>query len=127
MNGVFLKVGYNDYQPELAESYISTGSGYLCSTFFLPLGLPRNHAFWTDPAEDWTSLKLLNGNQALSIDESYREEDTFSTILKRFFYRYRYLNQFEKRLVKAIFLLFFVFAVGGYVLCLIMHFRNPRK
>ena len=123
----FLKVGYNDYQPELAESYISTGSGYLCSTFFLPLGLPRNHAFWTDPAEDWTSLKLLNGNQALSIDESYREEDTFSTILKRFFYRYRYLNQFEKRLVKAIFLLFFVFAVGGYVLCLIMHFRNPRK
>lgn len=30
---------------------------------FLPLGLPADNAFWTDPAEDWTSKKAWKGEQ----------------------------------------------------------------
>ncbi|MEQ8535620.1 MAG: DUF2264 domain-containing protein, partial [Imperialibacter sp.] len=41
--------------------YISTGSLYLCSMAFLPLGLPSNNAFWAEPAADWTSKKIWNG------------------------------------------------------------------
>jgi len=28
---------------------------------FLPLGLPANDPFWTDPAADWTSKKAWSG------------------------------------------------------------------
>ena len=122
----FLKVGYNDYQPELAESYISTGSGYLCSTFFLPLGLPRNHAFWKDNAEDWTSLKLFNGVPTSTCDKAFHESDTYSILLKRYFYKYRYLRKTEKRLVNTVFLLFSILAVGGYFLCLMIYFHYRK-
>jgi len=122
----FLKVGYNDYQPELAESYISTGSGYLCSTFFLPLGLPHNHAFWKDNAEDWTSLKLFNGVPTSTCDKAFHESDTYSILLKRYFYKYRYLRKTEKRLVNTVFLLFSILAVGGYFLCLMIYFHYRK-
>ena len=57
----WLQLGLAGHQPDLAEPYISTGSLYLCSLGFLPLGLPANHPFWTDPAEDWTNKKIWNG------------------------------------------------------------------
>ena len=36
-------------QPGLADFYITTGSLYLCTTVFLPLGLPADDPFWTAP------------------------------------------------------------------------------
>ena len=56
----WLQLGLVGHQPGLAEPYISTGSLYLCTLGFLPLGLPANHSFWTDPSEDWTSKKIWN-------------------------------------------------------------------
>ena len=28
---------------------------------YMPLGLPADHPFWTDPAEPWTSQKAWSG------------------------------------------------------------------
>lgn len=44
----WLRLGLAGHQPALAEGYISTGSLYLCSFAFLPLGLPPSDAFWVD-------------------------------------------------------------------------------
>jgi hypothetical protein len=52
-------VGSN--QANLADSYSNTGSMYLTSAAFLPLGLPANHAFWSDPDADWTQKKAWTG------------------------------------------------------------------
>jgi hypothetical protein len=52
-------VGAN--QANLADSYSNTGSMYLTCAAFLPLGLPANHAFWTDPDADWTQKKAWTG------------------------------------------------------------------
>ena len=60
----WLRVGLCGHQPGIAESYISTGSLYLCSTVFLPLGLPPDDPFWSNPAQDWTSRKIWSGENA---------------------------------------------------------------
>jgi hypothetical protein len=57
----WLRVGFCGHQPEIAEAYISTGSCYLCSAAWLPLGLPPTDAFWSDAAEPWTSKKAWSG------------------------------------------------------------------
>ena len=57
----WLRVGFYGHQPELAESYISTGSCYLCSAAWLPLGLPATDAFWAEAARPWTSKKAWDG------------------------------------------------------------------
>jgi hypothetical protein len=57
----WLRVGLAGHQPHLAESYVSTGSLYLCSVALLPLGLPPNDPFWVDPATDWTQKKAWSG------------------------------------------------------------------
>ena len=57
----FLQLGFAGHQPDMADSYTNTGSLYLTSVVFLPLGLPAGHPFWTSPAEEWTSLKAWNG------------------------------------------------------------------
>ncbi|HEY3370988.1 MAG TPA: DUF2264 domain-containing protein, partial [Prolixibacteraceae bacterium] len=44
----WLTIGFFGHQPDIAESYISTGSLYLCSVGLLPLGLPATDPFWTD-------------------------------------------------------------------------------
>ncbi len=59
----WLTVGFCGHQPALAESYISTGSLYLCSAAWLPLGLPPDDAFWSGPAKPWTSKQAWNGGQ----------------------------------------------------------------
>lgn len=28
---------------------------------FMPLGLPADHPFWTDPAEEWTQQRAWSG------------------------------------------------------------------
>jgi hypothetical protein len=66
----FLQLGFVGHQPEIADSYTNTGSLYLTSFVFLPLGLPADHPFWTAPAEEWTSLKAWSSKPFL---KDYRE------------------------------------------------------
>jgi hypothetical protein len=63
-DGGWLTVGCCGHQPHLGESYISTGSLYLCATVLLPLGLAPAHPFWTGVAEDWTSRRIWRGEDA---------------------------------------------------------------
>ena len=60
----WLQIGLAGHQPGLGEDYISTGSLYLCSAAWLPLGLPPSHAFWSSPAEPWTQKKVWAGADA---------------------------------------------------------------
>lgn len=57
----WLTIGFCGHQPGIGESYISTGSLYLCTTGLLPLGLPEDDRFWTAEPEDWTSKKAWSG------------------------------------------------------------------
>lgn len=57
----WLTVGFCGHQPSIAESYISTGSLYLCSTAFLPLGLTSADPFWSQPAQAWTARRAWSG------------------------------------------------------------------
>lgn len=57
----FLVLGFNGHQPEIADYYTNTGSLYMASLIFLPLGLSASHPFWTVPAEDWTMKKAWSG------------------------------------------------------------------
>ena len=65
----WLRPGVCGYQPELAEGYINTGSLYLCSAMFLPLGLPATDPFWADADEDWSSRKVWSGGH-ITIDHA---------------------------------------------------------
>ena len=65
----WLNIGLNGHQPDLADVYITTGSLYLCSEIFLPLGLPASDSFWSDPEMPWTSVKAWSG-QDLSPDHA---------------------------------------------------------
>ena len=62
----WLTVGLCGHQPHLGESYISTGSLYLCATVLLPLGLPAEDAFWSGASEDWTSRRLWRGEDGIA-------------------------------------------------------------
>lgn len=57
----FLQLGFVGHQPGIADSYTNAGSLYLTSLVFLPLGLPADHPFWTDPVQEWTSQKAWGG------------------------------------------------------------------
>ena len=57
----WLRIGLAGHQPSLAEPYISTGSLYLCSMAFLPLGLPPSDPFWTEPRASTTWEKAWSG------------------------------------------------------------------
>lgn len=54
----WLTIGLCGHQPSLGEPYISTGSLYLCSVGFLPLGLPAEDPFWAGPFMPWTSKRI---------------------------------------------------------------------
>lgn len=57
----WLRVGFAGHQPDMGETYISTGSLYLCAAGFIALGLPENDEFWNSPEAMWTSHKAWNG------------------------------------------------------------------
>lgn len=57
----WLALGFNGHQPMMADQYTSTGSLYMASLGFLPLGLPATDKFWTDSPADWTSKKAWGG------------------------------------------------------------------
>jgi hypothetical protein len=59
----WLTVGFFGHQPEIAEPYVSTGSCYLCSAMWLPLGLPSTDRFWSAPETPWTSKRAWGGEQ----------------------------------------------------------------
>lgn len=65
----WLTIGFSGHQPEIGEVYISTGSLYLCTAAFLPLGLPVDNDFWALPPMDWTSKKAYEG-KAFPIDKA---------------------------------------------------------
>jgi hypothetical protein len=57
----WLTIGLYGNQPGLADFYINTGSLYLCSSIFLPLGLPDTDEFWSAAPAPWTSVKVWSG------------------------------------------------------------------
>src|SRR3954470_12683121 len=54
-NEGWLRIGFCGHQPGVGETYISTGSLYLCSVALLPLGLPATDEFWSAPSQPSTS------------------------------------------------------------------------
>jgi hypothetical protein len=61
----WLKIGVVGSQPSLGEEYITTGSLYLCTTVFLPLGLPSSDPFWKDSCKEWTNKKIWEGEDTI--------------------------------------------------------------
>jgi hypothetical protein len=57
----WLQLGFAGHQPSVADSYSNTGSMYLTSVAFLPLGLPPDHLFWSGPFTEWSSRQAWNG------------------------------------------------------------------
>ncbi len=57
----WLNIGLCGLQPDLADIYNNTGSLYICSNVFLPLGLPETDEFWAAPPEKFTSQKIWSG------------------------------------------------------------------
>lgn len=57
----WLTIGFDGHQPSIGETYISTGSLYLCSAAWLPLGLSSTEEFWSAPAAQWTQQKVWSG------------------------------------------------------------------
>ena len=62
----WLQIGLAGHQPGLGENYISTGSLYLCSAVFLPLGLPPADPFWSQSPAPWTSQQIWSGKNRLA-------------------------------------------------------------
>jgi len=57
----WLSLGLYGEQPGLTDFYNNQGSPYLCSTIFLPLGLPADDSFWTAEAQDWSAKRIWSG------------------------------------------------------------------
>jgi hypothetical protein len=67
----WLTIGLAGHQPGLGETYISTGSTYLCSVALLPLGLPAGDDFWKAPAVRTTWEKAWAGEN-LPVDKAIK-------------------------------------------------------
>ena len=58
----WLQLGFvGDKQADIADSYSNTGSLYITSLVFWPLGLPATHEFWSGPFTEWTQRKAWSG------------------------------------------------------------------
>jgi hypothetical protein len=66
----WLQVGFAGHQPGIGETYISTGSLYLCSEAFIMMGLPDTDPFWMGKDLPWTSKKAWAGED-LPVDHAY--------------------------------------------------------
>jgi hypothetical protein len=62
----WLRIGLCGHQPEVGETYISTGSLYLCTAAFLPLGLSAEDEFWRGPEAPWSGKKVWGGVDLLA-------------------------------------------------------------
>jgi hypothetical protein len=65
----WLRIGLYGHQPGIGETYISTGSLYLCSEAFLVLGLPAGDPLWQGKDLPWTAMKVWNGED-LPVDHA---------------------------------------------------------
>ena len=68
----WLQIGLCGHQPEIGERYISTGSLYLATTAFLPLGLPPDDPFWMGAGVPWTARRAWQG-EAFPIDGAMKD------------------------------------------------------
>lgn len=57
----WLRIGLAGHQPALGETYISTGSLYLCTAAFLPLARGPESPFWQRPDAPWTAQRVWSG------------------------------------------------------------------
>ena len=69
----WLTIGFCGAQKGIGEVYISTGSLYLCTTVFLPLGLGPSDVFWSGPETPWTNKRMWGGGEC-TIDEARHEK-----------------------------------------------------
>ena len=65
----WLRIGFCGHQPGVGETYISTGSLYLCASALLPLGLAASDAFWSGAPQPWTCARAWSG-QPFPIDHA---------------------------------------------------------
>jgi hypothetical protein len=65
----WLRIGFCGHQPGVGETYISTGSLYLCAAALLPLGLATSDEFWSGAPQPWTSARAWSG-QPFPIDHA---------------------------------------------------------
>jgi hypothetical protein len=68
----WLRIGLCGHQPGIGERYISTGSLYLATTAFLPLGLPAEDPFWMGPGLPWTGRRAWS-RQPFPIDAALKD------------------------------------------------------
>ena len=73
----WLVLGFNGHQPECADGYTSTGSLYMATLSFLPLGLPADDPFWTDAYADWTSKTGLSNGPETNLYNLARHENLY--------------------------------------------------
>jgi hypothetical protein len=65
----WLIIGLCGHQPDVGETYISTGSLYLSAVALLPLGLSPADEFWSAPPQPWTAVRAWSG-QPFPIDHA---------------------------------------------------------
>jgi hypothetical protein len=65
----WLRIGFCGHQPGVGETYISTGSLYLCAAALLPLGLSGSDEFWSAGPQPWTAARAWGG-QPFPIDHA---------------------------------------------------------
>lgn len=68
----WLRVGFAGEQIDMSESYINTGSVYLCAVGLLPLGLPATDEFWSAPYTEWTNLRAWKGESDVKADHALK-------------------------------------------------------
>lgn len=68
----WLRIGFAGSQINMSETYINTGSVYLCTFAFVALGLPASDPFWSDSFAPWTGLKAWNGED-VKADHAIRD------------------------------------------------------
>ncbi len=68
----WLRVGFTGEQIDMSESYINTGSVYLCSVGLLALGLPATNEFWSAPYTEWTNLRAWKGESDVKADHALK-------------------------------------------------------
>ncbi len=81
LDGDFLSIGISGAQPSMAESYVSMGSAYHCTTFFLCLGLSPASDFWRTEGSAWSSLKAFTGEDIVA-DHALHDVTMRDTIVR---------------------------------------------
>ena len=71
VNG-WLRVGFTGEQIDMSESYINTGSVYLCAVGLLSLGLPATDEYWSTPYTEWTNLRAWKGESDVKADHALK-------------------------------------------------------